>query len=128
MTLRELVIKYRSEHGLSQRQFAAQCGLSNGYISMIERACNPQTGEKPTPTLTALNKLAKGMCISLNELFAIVDDMDVDITSAPVCAENGDTDTAKISKQNMRLDEIDRAKVAAYIAGLLEADKYQRQK
>lgn len=79
MTLRELVINYRHEHGLSQRQFALQCGLSNGYISMIERECNPQTGEKPTPTLSALNKLAAGMHISLNELFAMVDDMNVDI-------------------------------------------------
>ena len=51
MTLKDLVIKYRTENGLSQRQFALQCGLSNGYISMIERGVNPSTGEKITPTL-----------------------------------------------------------------------------
>ena len=49
MTLKDLVIKYRTENGLSQRQFALQCGLSNGYISMIERGVNPSTGEKITP-------------------------------------------------------------------------------
>ena len=89
MTLRELVIEYRTEHGVSQRQFAAQCGLSNGYISMIERECNPQTGEKPTPTLVALNKLATGMHISLNELFSRVDDMDVDVKMPAPNEEGG---------------------------------------
>ena len=37
MTLKDLVIKYRADNGLSQRQFALQCGLSNGYISMLEK-------------------------------------------------------------------------------------------
>ena len=59
MTLKDLVIKYRTENGLSQRQFALQCGLSNGYISMIEREVNPSTGEKITPTLQALNKVTR---------------------------------------------------------------------
>lgn len=45
MTLKDLVIKYRTENGLSQRQFALQCGLSNGYISMIERGVNPTIRE-----------------------------------------------------------------------------------
>ena len=77
MTLKDLVIKYRTENGLSQRQFALQCGLSNGYISMIERGVNPSTGEKITPTIQALNKLATGMHTSLNEIFTLVDDVDV---------------------------------------------------
>ena len=44
MTLRELVMDFRKEHGISQRQFANMCGLSNGYISMLERNSNPKTG------------------------------------------------------------------------------------
>ena len=38
MTLSDLVQEYRREHGLSQRQFASICGLSNGYISMLEQS------------------------------------------------------------------------------------------
>ena len=79
MTLKDLVIKYRADNGLSQRQFALQCGLSNGYISMLEKGINPSTGAKITPTLQALNKLAAGMHTTLNELFTLVDDMDVDV-------------------------------------------------
>ena len=91
MTLKDLVIKYRTENGLSQRQFALQCGLSNGYISMIERGINPSTGEKITPTLQALNKLAAGMHTSLNELFTLVDDMDVDVKMPALSEEDGRT-------------------------------------
>lgn len=40
MTLGEFIRKYRSEHDLSQRQFALKCGLSNGYISMLEKRCS----------------------------------------------------------------------------------------
>ena len=49
MTLSDLVQEYRREHGLSQRQFASICGLSNGYISMLERNVNPKTGQPVTP-------------------------------------------------------------------------------
>ena len=81
MTLSELIRSYRSEHKLSQRQFALQCDLSNGYISFLEKGMNPQTKQPITPTLPALKKLADGMGITLNDLFSIVDDMPVELTS-----------------------------------------------
>lgn len=81
MTLSELIRSYRSEHKLSQRQFALQCDLSNGYISFLEKGMNPQTKQPITPTLPALKKLADGMGITLNDLFNIVDDMPVELTS-----------------------------------------------
>lgn len=80
MTLSELLIKYRSEHGLSQRQMAAQCNLSTGYISLIEKTINPRTGKAMIPTLTVLNKLAKGMGITIDNLFSICDDMPVSLS------------------------------------------------
>jgi len=53
MTLVEIIIKYRTEHNLSQRAFAERCGVSNGYISMLEMNRNPST-EAP---ITAEKKL-----------------------------------------------------------------------
>lgn len=79
MTLKELIIAFRAEKKLSQRQFALRCGLSNGYISMIERGENPKTGQPITPTLQKLKQLANGMGMTLSELFASVDDMPVDL-------------------------------------------------
>jgi len=78
MTLRELVITYRNEKGMSQRQFATACGLSNGYISMLEKNVNPKTGLPVTPSLPAL-KIAMGMGLTLNDLFLQADDMPVDL-------------------------------------------------
>jgi transcriptional regulator with XRE-family HTH domain len=46
MTLGEYIKKYRSEHGLSQRQFANLCGVSNGYASMLEKGMNPSHSAK----------------------------------------------------------------------------------
>lgn len=92
MTLRELIAQYRSEHGLSQRQFAAQCSLSNGYISMLEKGLNPNTGLPLTPTLPALKKLATGMGISLSELISIADDMPVSLIDDNAIEANSSSD------------------------------------
>ena len=84
MTLVELIQEYRAEHGLSQRQFATECDLSNGYISMLERGKNPKTGQPITPTLVALQKLATGMNMTLNEMLTKVEDMPVDLGDSTV--------------------------------------------
>lgn len=82
MTLRELVMEFRRENSISQRQFASMCGLSNGYISMLERNLNPKTNLPLTPSLPALKKIAQGMGMTLNDLFLKADDMPVDLLQA----------------------------------------------
>jgi len=49
MTLGDFLRKYRDDHNISQRSFAKACGVSNGYISMIEKGINPKTNEPITP-------------------------------------------------------------------------------
>lgn len=80
MRLGDLIIQYRTKRSLSQRQFAALCGLSNGYISMLEKGINPATQKPVTPTIPQLKKLSAGMCLSLMELLEQVDDMPIDIS------------------------------------------------
>ena len=79
MKLGELVKKYRSEHDLSQRQFAAKCGVSNGYISMLEDGKNPKTGEDIFPSLQSYKKIASAMGMSVHELLSLVDDHKVNL-------------------------------------------------
>ena len=79
MTLKDLIVEYRNEHGLSQRQFATACGLSNGYISMLEKGMNPNTKLPVTPTLPKLKQLASGMGMTLTDLLVKVDDMPVEL-------------------------------------------------
>lgn len=89
MTLAELISDYRKSHNLSQRQMGMQCGLSTGYISLIEKEVNPQTGKPMVPTLTVLNKIAKGMGITIDELIATCDDMPVDMREKPTLMDEG---------------------------------------
>ena len=53
----------RKEHGLSQEDFAAECGLDRTYVGGIER------GERNV-ALRNLQKLAVGLGISVSELLA----------------------------------------------------------
>lgn len=80
MTIGDVIKKYREEHDLSQRQFALKCGISNGYISMLERGENPKTHEPIMPSLAALKAIASAMELSLNDLLTQVDDMPVDLS------------------------------------------------
>lgn len=81
MTLGEIILKYRTEHGLSQRQFAEQCkGVSNGYVSMVEQGRNPSTGKPVIPSIEKLKLFAEAMGMTLHDLLKEADDMPVDVS------------------------------------------------
>ena len=111
MTLKDLIIEYRNDHGLSQRQFATACGLSNGYISMLEKEMNPNT----KPTLPKLKQLASGMGMSLTDLLVKVDDMPVELIL-------DDADSKKLVPEIE--DELD-AEIMKIISGLTPEKKQQ---
>lgn len=74
MTLSEYLAKYRAEHGnISQRELAKRCGVSNGYIAMLERGYASASGEPVTPSMKIMRKLAEGMRVDLDELLRSLD-------------------------------------------------------
>ena len=74
MTLAEYLAKYREEHGnISQRELAKRCGVSNGYIAMLERGYTPASGKPVTPSMTIMRKLADGMRVDLDEMLRSLD-------------------------------------------------------
>lgn len=75
MTLGEYVLNYRTSHGLSQRQFASMCGLSYGYISMLEKGVNNSTGAPIVPTLQTMRSLAVAMGTTIHKIASEVDDL-----------------------------------------------------
>lgn len=82
MRLSVIIQTYRSEQNISQREFAKRCGLSNSYISFIEKEANPRTGRPMVPTLEQYKKLADGMGITLHALFEKLDaDSPVSLTN-----------------------------------------------
>jgi XRE family transcriptional regulator, regulator of sulfur utilization len=56
------VAELRKTKGFSQEDFAHECGFHRSYMGALER------GEKNI-TLSMVNKVAKGLKISLSELF-----------------------------------------------------------
>ena len=98
MTLSEFIIQYREKHDLSQRQFAKMCGLSNGYISMLEKNENPKTGRPLTPSVKILQCLATAMNMTLTDLCWAVDDTPVELPR-PSCKQNEPAGTAINSQQ-----------------------------
>jgi len=56
--------KVRSMHGLSQRQLARQCGVSNAMICLIEKGRNQ-------PSLGLLKKILAAIPISIGEFFSL---------------------------------------------------------
>ena len=115
MTLKDLIIEYRNDHGLSQRQFATACGLSNGYISMLEKEMNPNPKLPVTPTLPKLKQLASGMGMSLTDMLVKVDDMPVELIL-------DDADSKKLVPEIE--DELD-AEIMKIISGLTPEKKQQ---
>lgn len=55
----------RKDLGISQEEYAFRCGIHRTYIGTIER------GEK-SPTLTTIEKLAKGLNIPLEKLWEVL--------------------------------------------------------
>ncbi len=53
--------------------FAARCGLSKGYISMLEKGKHPQSRRAIVPSIDTYVKLAKGMGLSLDELLVQIE-------------------------------------------------------
>ena len=74
MRLGELIKKYRYDHYMSMDSFAKASGLSKAYISMLENNKNPNTGRSIAPSTETLKAVAKGMNISIKELFDLLGD------------------------------------------------------
>lgn len=76
----DLIKKYRVENKMSMQAFAAKCGLSKGYVSMLENEFEPSyTEKKIIPSLKTFKKLAIGLDIDVNDLLSIVDS-DISLT------------------------------------------------
>lgn len=81
MKIGDLVLKYRDEHGMSQKDFARKCGLSSAIIVFLERGYR-DNGKPYLPKFDTIKKIANGMGITAEEL-AGCDDFDLDISVGP---------------------------------------------
>ncbi|MFQ7764134.1 MAG: helix-turn-helix domain-containing protein [Blautia wexlerae] len=92
MTLGDIIKKYRKENNISMSEFASNCSLSKGYISMLENNINPRNNKPISPTLPSISKVASGMGIELDTLLKMMgNEQTVDLT----CEHNSVPDLNK---------------------------------
>ncbi len=73
MNLGTLVKEYRTNNSLTMEEFAKKCGLSKGYISMLEKNQNPKSGKPIIPTLETIKLISNAMGEDFNEIISILD-------------------------------------------------------
>ncbi len=77
MKLSDLLKNYRKENNLSARAFARKVGVSNSYISLIEK------DSTKSPTLDVMAKIARAMNIDTNELIDMLEDTEITVKAKP---------------------------------------------
>lgn len=73
MNLSDIIRQYREDHSLTMQQFADKCGLSKGYISMLEKGRQPRNNRKIVPSIETLSKIAMAMNVTADELVSQLD-------------------------------------------------------
>ena len=81
MTLGEVIRQYREQHGLSQRQFAQRCNLSNVAIARIESGFRAD-GKEVAPKWDTIQKIARAMGTTGELLVRQCDDFKIDISDS----------------------------------------------
>ncbi len=81
-----LIQRLRRASGMSQEEFAAQCGLHRTYIGALER------GEK-TMTIETANNVAQTLGLTLGQFFTALEQMQ-DGRGAPPCADTNEQNGA----------------------------------
>lgn len=74
MTLSEIIKEYRTINKMTMQELADRCGLSKGYISMLENNFKP-TGRKKdiVPSIQAIKKLSNGTGLDFDLLLSSID-------------------------------------------------------
>ena len=84
MKLGELLKSYRTEHKLSMDSFCELSDLTKGYISMLEKNEHPKSKKPIVPSYDTIEKIAKGMQISTDDLINMLDDeQEIQINATP---------------------------------------------
>ena len=73
MTLGEYVKQYRQMHGMSQREFAKISGLSNTYVSYLERGYSGH-GQIIAPSIETYQAIARATNCTAQDLLDYLDD------------------------------------------------------
>lgn len=79
MTLGEMILQYRYDHGMSQKEFATRAGVSTAQICRLEKGINSKGSTFSNPTVTTIQKVAKAMNMPFDKLYNMLFDGDMTV-------------------------------------------------
>ena len=80
MKLGDMIKEFRTFNGLTIEEFSKLSGLSNAYISMLEKGRRPGTNKPIVPTYAVCLKIARALGLTMNEFVSMIDDMPIDVS------------------------------------------------
>lgn len=124
MTLGDIVKNYRESHGYSMETFASLCGLSKGYISILESNKSPRTKKPLSPSLDTFNRIASAMGLSLDQLMEMCDEnQSVSLAEPSVSVFDENTQRLISFTRNMTEDEKRQLLLAARLIVAQRSEK-----
>lgn len=123
MKLGELLKSYRTEHKLSMDAFCELSDLTKGYISMLEKNEHPKSKKPIVPSYDTIEKIAKGMQISTDDLINMLDDeQEIQINATPAVLSK-----SKIQSIYDELEPLEQRKVVIYAEKLRDEQEKRRK-
>ena len=84
MTLGDIIKSYRDENKVSMEYVANLCGITKGYVAMLEKNINSKTGRPVKPTIETIVKVCNGLHLDFNSVFdSLDDDYEINISPSP---------------------------------------------
>lgn len=71
-TLGEIITQYMNENDLSLRDFAEKATISHTYVGKLQKGIDTRTNKPIEPTLDVIEKVAKAMSMTLQELLKAI--------------------------------------------------------
>lgn len=123
MKLGELLKSYRTEHKLSMDAFCELSDLTKGYISMLEKNEHPKSKKPIVPSYDTIEKIAKGMQISTDDLINMLDDeQEIQINATPAVLSK-----SQIQSIYDQLEPNGQRKVVTYAEKLRDEQEKRRK-
>lgn len=126
MTLGDIIKKYRTENGVSMEYVANLCGITKGYVAMLERNVNSKTGRPVKPTIETIAKVCNGLHLDINTVFdSLDDDYEITIPSSLTTPLQLTDQEEHLVITFRGLNEDGREKAIERVEELLDVPRYQ---
>lgn len=74
MFLGDIILKYRKEMNMSQREFSKKSNMSHSYIAMLEKNIDARTGKPISPTLETIKNVSVATNIPIDDILKLLND------------------------------------------------------